>query len=111
MQVTCDELRVRHWPQCRFLAGATVESVGAARVEAAAGGRVDRAWDVARKDDPRARRAWLGHRHGGEQRFRIRMFRRREDLPLVSHFDDLAEIHHGYPMGDVLDDRQIVADE
>jgi hypothetical protein len=39
------------------------------------------------------------------------MLRRSENLPLGSDFDDLAQIHHRNPMGEVLDDREIVTDE
>src|SRR5260370_26911968 len=111
MQVTCEELSVRHWPQRNFLAAAAVEGVGEAGMETTAGGRVDWARNVALEDDPRSRRPGLRNRDGREQCLSIGMFRRSEDLPLVPQFDDLAEIHYGDPVGHVLDDRQIVADE
>ena len=36
---------------------------------------------------------------------------RGEDRALGRNFDDLAEVHHRHPVGHVLDDREIVADE
>ena len=48
---------------------------------------------------------------GGKERLGIRMLRSSENLPLGSDFDDLAQIHHRDPVGEVLDDREVVADE
>src|SRR5580704_11193066 len=39
------------------------------------------------------------------------MFRACENLPPVPELDDLAEIHHRHPMGQVLDNGEVVADE
>ena len=39
------------------------------------------------------------------------MARVAEDLGAGSGLDDLAEIHHGDPVGDILDDSHVVGDE
>src|SRR5215475_1510834 len=109
--MTRDQRSVRRWSQCGFLPAATVERVRASRAEVAAGGPVDGAGDLAREDDPRTCRAWLRDRHRGQQGLGVGVPRRRENLPLVAKLHDLAKIHHGNPMGDVLNDREIVADE
>lgn len=53
----------------------------------------------------------IGHRHRGEQPLRVRMLRIAEHGLAWADFDDLAEIHHGYPMRDPLDDSHVVRDE
>src|SRR5258708_24514091 len=111
VQVTRDQRAVRHGPECGFISAAALEGLWASRVEVAAGRPVDRAWDIALEDDPRPRRAGLRDRHRGQQGLRVGVPGRGENLTFVAQFDDLAEIHHGNPMGDVLDDREIVADE
>src|SRR4029077_11837445 len=90
---------------------ATVEGVRAARVEAAALRRVDRAWHIALQDDARARIARLRHRHGGEERESVGVLRRGEDLAFLRRLDDLAEIHHRDAMRHMLDDGEVMADE
>src|SRR3954469_14613929 len=82
----------------------------AARVEAAARGRVARARDRAMQAD-----AWA--RAGGERRDRrqerlgVGMVRRLEDALGRADVHDLAEIHHRDAVGDVADDGEVVRDE
>src|ERR1700729_3819549 len=52
----------------RLLHAAAVYSIWAARMEAAAAGRVDWARHLAREDDALALRAWIGERRCREQR-------------------------------------------
>src|SRR5262249_28430030 len=83
----------------------------AARVEAAAGGRIDRARHVALKEDALAFHRGIGDRHRREERFGIRMSRVGVELLGRRDLDDLAQVHHGYAGRDVLDDREVVGDE
>ena len=92
---------------------ADIHHVRAARVEVAARRRVDRARHVAAEDDPLA--PLLDHRvrnrHGGEQRLGVRVQRLIVEIVAGRHLHDLAEVHHGDAVGDVLDDREVVGDE
>src|SRR6266446_4268725 len=76
-----------------LLLGAALEGVGAAGVEAAARGRVDRARHIAFEDDALSRRLWVGDRDGREQRLGVGVLRAGEEGALVGELDDLAEIH------------------
>src|SRR5215217_1141493 len=92
---------------------ADVHDVGAAGVEVAAGGRVDRARDVAAEDDPLAALLdhRVGNRHGGQESLGIGVERFLVEGDAVRHLDDLAEVHDGDAVGDVLDDGEVVGDE
>src|SRR6476646_6196581 len=85
----------------------------AARVEAAAGGRVERARDVALEDDAvaPALQPRVGHDGGGEERLRIWMLRSPEQLGPRGRLDDLAEVHDRDAVAEELDRREIVGDE
>jgi hypothetical protein len=98
-------------PQFWLFIPASLEHVWASGVEAAALGRVDRAWYIALKDDSLSRGSWLGDRYGGEQRLGVGMLWRSENLPLGPQLDDLAQIHHRHAMRHVFDDCEIMADE
>src|SRR5205823_7950364 len=47
----------------------------------------------------------------GEQSLRVRMLRLREQLLARRDLDELPEVHHGDPVAEVLDGREIVRDE
>ena len=98
-------------PQLRLLGPAAVEDIRAAGMKTAALGRIGRARHLAFQDDALPCRTRLGHRDGRQQRFRIGMHGRGEDISLWRELDDLAEIHHRHAMRDVLDNGEIVADE
>src|SRR5882724_6107513 len=66
----------------RFLDAAAIERIRTAGVKAAPFGRIDWARDVALEYDALAVRAGLRHRNGRQQRLRVRMLRRRKNLPL-----------------------------
>ena len=51
----------------------------------------------------------IGQRHRRQQRPRVGVARVAEQLVGRRGLDDLAEIHHGDAVGDVLHDREIVA--
>src|SRR5205807_6097661 len=53
----------------------------------------------------------VGDRDRAEQRLRVRVQRVGVDLFGVRDLDDLAEVHHGDPVAQVADDRQVVGDE
>ena len=84
---------------------------GAARVEAAAGGGVDRVrWVPGQGRHLRPRiRVHRGHR--GQERRRIGMGRRGQHRVGRADLDHLAEIHHRHPVADEADHVEIVADE
>src|SRR5438132_1799461 len=63
----------------------------AARVEAAAGRRVDGARHVALEQDPLALHGGIGDRHGGEERLRVGVLRVGVELLRGRDLDDLAE--------------------
>ena len=75
--------------------------VRAARVEAAAGRRLERARHVAREHDALAAPARVGHRDRREQRVRVGMARAAEELPRSAPLDDPAEVHHRHAVGEV----------
>ena len=66
---------------------------------------------ASRERRPRARSRGLQRRHRRDQRLRVRMQRRGVDRALVGDLHDLAEIHHGDAVGDVLHHAEVVRDE
>ena len=77
-QVAGRELAGENLPQHGLFPGAAVEGIGAAGVEAAARGRVDRARHIPAQDDALFRRIRVGHRHRREQRLGIGVLRPRK---------------------------------
>ena len=53
----------------------------------------------------------IGQRHRSQQQLRVGMARRRVERAGRSGLDELAAIHHGDPVRDVPDHRQVVRDE
>jgi FtsZ-binding cell division protein ZapB len=92
-------------------AGAVGDGLGAAGVEAAAGGRVDGRGHVALEDDAVALVRGVGDGDGGEQGARVGVERVGVQLLGRGHLDDAAEVHDGHAVGDVLDDGEAVRDE
>ena len=82
-------------------------------MEHAAGGRVDRAGQVALKQDPLALTGTtgVGHGHGGEQRLCIGVQRIGIEIVARAEFDDLAEVHDRDAVGGLCDDAHIVGDQ
>ena len=93
--------------------GADLLRLPAARAEAAAGGRVRGVRHVALEDDALALAALVGalDRHGREQGLRVGVRRPLVHVVAAADLHDLAEVHHGDPVGHVADDGQIVSDE
>ena len=100
---------IRH--ELRHFAAAAVDHVGAAGVEAAARRRIERARDLSLQHNPAALCPRFRHRDRGQQRAAVGMARFREQRVRRRRLDDLAEIHHGDAVGDVLDHGEIVRDE
>ncbi len=91
----------------------------AARRSGSANGRgsrpAARAGSAARPAGPcaggRGRALGIGDRRGRQQRLGVGMLRAAPDLVAPADLDQRAEIHHRHPVGDVLDHREVVADE
>ena len=85
----------------------------AARVETAAGRRIQRRRRVASEDDALAGLLdiRIGNRHGRQQRLRVRMVRLAVERLPVRNLDHLTQIHNGNAIGDVLHDGQVVGDK
>jgi len=110
-QVAGDVVAGEDLAHLRLLLRAALEGVGAAGVEAAARGRVDRARHVALQDDALARRLGVGNRDRRQERLGVGVLRAGEEGALVGELDDLAEIHDRDAVADVLDHRKVVGDE
>ena len=90
---------------------ALLHDLRAARVEPAAGGRVQRRRHVAGQQD-----AFVFHRGvrqgvGGQQGLGVGMFGVGEQGAGGRHFREFAQIHDGDPVGEVLHHVQVVRDE
>ena len=100
-------------PERRFFHTAFGHGVRAARVEAAAGWRIDRVRHVAAEDDALAilLDVRVRLRHSGQQGLRVGMQRIAEQLVLRRDLHDLAEVHDDDAVADMANDGQIVRDE
>ncbi len=74
----------------------------AARMEDAARRWVGRAGKVALHNDSIETRVRVCRGNGGNQGFSIRVHGMHEQLGRLRQFDDLADVHHGDSVGDVL---------
>src|SRR5829696_6155457 len=76
----------------------------AAGVEGASLRWVRRGGDIAGEDYalPLALLLGVGDRDRREERGRVGVARLVEELPALGHLDDLAQVHHRHPIGDVL---------
>src|SRR6185312_16329173 len=93
---------------------ADLRGITAARVEPAARrGRYGARWVAAEHDAVAEALApgRLDSGHGGEERLRVRMDGPGMQLLRRRELDDLPEVHHRDPVGDVTDDVQVVGDE
>src|SRR5438128_8708484 len=98
------ELTGSDGPQGGDLGAATLVFLGVrtARVEWAAGRRVRGGRYVALQDDALLLGAGIGHRYGGKQRAGVGVAWRAVELRGRGEFHDLAEVHHGDLLSDVL---------
>ena len=85
----------------------------ASGVEVAAGRRVRRARHVTGQDDPLAAALddRVRDRHCRQQGDRVGMERAIVQIDGGRRFDEAAQVHNGYPVADVADDREVVGDE
>ena len=74
-------------------------------------GRMNWRWHITRQNNSLSFRVRVHFRHGGNERLRIGMPRRTDDVLRVSLFHDFSEVHDHYAAADVLDHSQIVRDE
>ena len=77
--MACGALTIGDFSQIGPFGPATVTHDRATRGEGAAGGDLGRARQIAFQHDAALARARIGARHGGEQRLRVRVLRRRVD--------------------------------
>ena len=95
----------------RLLDLAVIHGHRAARMETAAGGRVQGAGYVTLEDDALAANLRIGDRDGGHESLGVGMEGVAEKLHASRQFDHLAEVHNCHPVGDMLDHAQVVGDE
>ena len=94
--------------QRRVLVGAVGLGEAAPGVEPAAAGWGDRRRHVAGDELDAAALVRVGQRNGVEQRPRVGVAWCGEQLVGGGGLDDAAEVHHRHPVGDVLDDAEVV---
>src|SRR3990170_3211834 len=100
--------------QRRLFPGADLLRLPATGTEPTPGGRIGRAGHITLQQNSAftaVARVGIGDWHGREQGLRIGVSGVFVDLVLVTEFDDLPEVHHRHPVGDVPHHGQIVGDE
>src|SRR5258706_1638421 len=102
----------RAYLEKRGLGGFTLLNCNrAAGVKPATRRRIEWSRNISFKADPFSFSARHRKRNRRQQRLGVRVQGPREDLLSVRLFDYLAKIHHSDPVGDMLNDREIVSDE
>ncbi len=91
--------------------GALGHGPGAAWVEVAARGRVQRGGDVAPQDRPLLLRPGDGDGRGGEQGLGVGVQGVAEQVVLRSDLHDLSQVHDRHPVADVLHHAEVVGHE
>ena len=103
------ETRDRTVPTIAFKLGlllaATISGHAAPWVERAAGREVGRAGGFTLEPDPLLRRTGLQGGNRRNQRARVGMAGCVKQFVRPAHFDDSAQVHHGYPIAQVPHDR------
>src|SRR5215475_3045425 len=77
----------------------------------AARGWIERTWHFASETNALALDLGIGDRNRRQQRLGVGVPWRDVDRAARCRLDDTAEIHHGHPAADVLNDGQVVGDE
>jgi hypothetical protein len=90
---------------------AAVECERASGMKTAALRRIEGARDFALQDDPLSLCVGIRRGHGRKQSLGVRMAWRAEEFVASANLDDLPEVHHRYPIGQMLNDGEIVANE
>src|SRR6187399_3082803 len=101
--------RAQQW----FLRPANRHAVWASCVKVAARRRIECARDLARKARAASSAAVLRaqHRYGSNQCLSVGVLRGCINRALLGDLDDLAEIHHCHPVGNMLYHAEIMRDE
>lgn len=94
----------------RFFDMATVAGMNTACVKSATGGNLKCARHVPTEDDPISPNRGIGNGHGGKQSLCVWMQRFTEKRYPIGQFHQLPEVHHGYSVRDMLDDRKVMSD-
>ena len=97
--------------ELRRLFAAQFDSVGAARVEVAAGRRIRRARDLAFQYVGLFADLRIGNRHRLQQGRSVRVLGIAEQFLGLGQLDHLADVHDRHAVGDVADDAEVVRDE
>src|SRR5208282_1278925 len=107
-KVAADVVARTDLPVQGLFGGAPLLDVGTPRVEPAARGRVDVAGDFAPYLHvlQSGRRAWFEDRR--DQDPRVGVHGVVDELARAGDLDYLAEVHHGYPVGQVVSYRDVV---
>ena len=95
----------------RSLTGTFLIGVRAPVVKPATGRRIYRAWNFALQQPFFALKLRVGYRVGSHQEIGVRMGRMVENGVFLAHFDDFSHIHDCYPVGYVIDQREIMGYE
>jgi len=100
-----------HLAERRLVQHANLLRVVAARVEAAARRRGDRAGDIPRQDHARLLSPRVRDGGGREQRLGVGVERDPVEGLGVGQFRELSQVHHGHAVADVLHNAQVVGNE
>lgn len=101
-----------HGAQLRLFRTAALACVGATRVKAAAGGRVNGAWKLACEEHMTlGAGAGVSLGYGVYEKARVGVDRLGVDFVCVAHFAKLAEEHHAHAIRDEMHHRKIMAYE
>ena len=106
-----DKVSARLLGQRRLAFGTDRLCSDTACAEAAATGQMHRTRRLACQMMPHVAHARRRVRYRRQQRYGVRMQRRRLDRLARCHFNDATQIHHRDPIGDVADHREAVRDE
>src|SRR5215470_1292192 len=109
--VAADDVARRGLLERRRLGPAHLDRVRAAGMEVAARRRRRGIRHLARQHDALAARPRIRLGHRGQERRRVRVLGRGEDLLGLAELDDAADVHHRDTVTDVADDAQVVRDE
>jgi hypothetical protein len=97
--------------KCRLLAAAQIHRFRTPRAEIATEGRVHRAGHIALKNDLFPVQVGVRNRAGGNEGLGVRVLCFRMEDSTLGEFNNLAQIHNGYPIADMLDHAKIMGDK
>ena len=95
--------------QGRNRLSANFNCVGAARVERATCRWVDGAWWITLQDSANFALVGYDSGNGAQQRVCVGMASIVKQAVTLSNFDNAAQVHYGYPVCEVMHNREIVA--